>query len=129
MIPMLNKTILLLGSDPISRSVVQELLENSGYSVFPAGDLGEAVDSLKKAPPDLLIVRAYIEDIPGYDAATFLRTKLPGLRVLMVSGLIDDDRVLYRMALEGFEVFPKPFTSAALLEKVKEVLLEVPVKK
>jgi DNA-binding response OmpR family regulator len=120
--PMLNKTILLLGSDPIGRSVVQEALENAGYSVFPAGDLGEAVDSLKKATPDLLIVRSYIEDIPGYDAATFLRTKLPGLRVLMVSGLIDDDRVQYRMSLEGFEVFPKPFTAAELLEKVKEVL-------
>jgi CheY-like chemotaxis protein len=119
---MTNKTILLLGSEPIGRSVIQELLENAGYSVFPAGDLGQAVDSLKKATPDLLIVRYYIEDIPGYDAATFLRTKLPGLRVLMVSGMIDDDRVLNRMALEGFEVFPKPFTAAALLQQVKDVL-------
>jgi two-component system response regulator VanR len=120
--PMMNITILLLGSEPIARSVLQEILENAGYSVFPAGDLGEAVDSLQKAIPDLLIIRAYIEDIPGYDAATFLRTKCPGLRVLMVSGLIDDDRVQYRMALEGFEVFPKPFTAADLLEKVKAVL-------
>ena len=120
--PMTNTTILLLGSEPIGRSVLQELLENAGYSVFPAGDLGEAVDSLQKAIPDLLVIRAYIEDIPGYDAATFLRTKCPGLRVLMVSGLIDDDRVQYRMALEGFDVFPKPFTAADLLEKVKDVL-------
>ncbi len=127
--PMLNKTILLLSSDPIGRPVLQEVLENAGYSVFPAADLGEAVDSLKKATPDLLIVRAYIEDIPGYDAATFLRTKLPGLRVLMVSGFIDDDRVQYRMALEGFEVFPRPFTAAGLLEKVKEVLHKVAPKK
>ena len=119
---MMDTTILLLGSEPIGRSVLQEILENAGYSVFPAGDLGEAVDSLQKAIPDLLVIRAYIEDIPGYDAATFLRTKCPGLRVLMVSGLIDDDRVQYRMALEGFEVFPKPFTAADLLEKVKELL-------
>jgi CheY-like chemotaxis protein len=119
---MTSKTILLLGSEPIGRSVIQELLQNAGYSVFPAGDLGEAVDSLKKATPDLLIVRYYIEDIPGYDAANFLRTKCPGLRVLMVSGTIDDDRIQNRMALEGFEVFPKPFTAAELLEKVKDVL-------
>ncbi len=123
---MLNKTILLLGSEPTGRVVFQEVLENAGYSVFPAGDLGEAVDSLNKATPDLLVVRAYVEDIPGYDAATFLRTKLSGLRVLVVSGLIDDDRVQYRMALEGFEVFPKPFSAAALLEKVEEVLHKTP---
>jgi two-component system response regulator VanR len=118
---MTNKTILLLGSEPIGRSVIQELLENAGYSVFPAGDLGQAVDSLKKATPDLLIVRYYIEDIPGYDAATFLRTKLPGLRVLMVSGMIDDDRVLNRMALEGFEVFPKP-ASERCARRAREII-------
>ncbi len=85
-------------------------------------DLGTAVDRLKEGAPDLLIVRSYVEGIPGYDAATFLRRKCRGLRVLMLGGLIDDDRLQYRMTLEGFEVFPKPFTAAELLEKVKEVL-------
>ncbi len=88
-----------------------------------AGDLGAAVDRRKESVPDLLIVRSYVEGMPGWDAATFLRRKCPGLRVLMVGGLIEDDRLQYRMTLEGFEVFPKPFTAAELLEKVKEVLL------
>ena len=119
---MTRTTILVLMSDPIMRPVVQETLENEGYTVLPAADLGTAVDRLKEMTPDLLIIRSYIESIPGYEAARYLRTKCPGLRVLMVSGLIDDDRVQYRMALEGFEVFPKPFTAADLLEKVKDVL-------
>jgi len=119
---MMNTTILLLNSDPVVRSVVQEALEHGGYSVLAADDLGTAVDRLKECTPDLLIVRSYVEGIPGYDAATFLRRKCRGLRVLMLGGLIDDDRLQYRMTLEGFEVFPKPFTAAELLEKVKEVL-------
>jgi DNA-binding response OmpR family regulator len=121
----MNTTILLLISDPVVRSVIQETLEQGGYSAVAAGDLGTAVDRLKESTPDLLIIRSYVESIPGYDAATFLRTKCPGLRVLMVGGLIDDDRLQYRMTLEGFEVFPKPFTVAALLEKVKDVLHRV----
>jgi CheY-like chemotaxis protein len=120
-----NKTILLLISDPVVRSVIKEILENQGYYVAATGDLGVAVDRLKESTPDLLIIRSYIEGISGYDAATFLRTKCPGLRVLMVGGLIDDDRLRNRLDLEQFEVFPKPFTAAALLEKVKEVLHEV----
>jgi hypothetical protein len=40
----------------------------------------------------------------------------------MVGGLMDDDRLEYRMTLEQFEIFPKPFPAAGLLEKVKEVL-------
>jgi CheY-like chemotaxis protein len=115
-------TILLLISEPIVRSVIQETLEHQGYTVLPAGDLGTAIDRLKELAPDLLIIGPYIEGITGYDAATFLRTKCPGIRVLMVGGLMDDDRLEYRMTLEQFEIFPKPFPAAGLLEKVKEVL-------
>jgi|GEM_PF-1287296 len=122
----MNKTILLLSSDPVIRSVFQEVLEREGYLVVVAGNLGTAVDRLKESTPDLLIIRSYIESIPGYDAATFLRTKCRGLRVLMVGGLIDDDRLQYRMTLEGFEVFPKPFAAAAFLEKVNRMLRKVP---
>jgi DNA-binding response OmpR family regulator len=121
----MNTTILLLSSDPAMRSVIQETLEYAGYSVLAAGDLGTAVDRLKESTPDLLIIRSYVEGISGYDAATFLRTKCRGLRVLMVGGLLDDDRLLSRMTLQGFEVFPKPFAAAALLEKVKDILHKV----
>jgi len=121
----MNKMILLLVSDQVVLSVIKEALEYAGYYVVAAAGLGVAVDRLKESTPDLLIIRSYIEGISGYDAAMFLRTKCPGLRVLMVAGLMDDDRLRNRMALEEFEVFPKPFTAAALLEKVKDVLHEV----
>ncbi|HYA95835.1 MAG TPA: response regulator [Terriglobales bacterium] len=117
-----SKSILLLISDAVIRSAVRDALEQGGYLVTAVGDLGTAVDRLMESPPDLLIIRSYIEDIPGYDAATYLRTRQPGLKVLMIGGLIDDDRLVNRMTLEGFEVFPKPYPAAALLEKVKEVL-------
>jgi DNA-binding response OmpR family regulator len=117
-----SPTILLLMSDPVVRLVVRDALEHGGYSVVAVGDLGAAVDRLKEFTPGLLIIRSYIEDIPGFDAATFLRTRRPGLKVLMVGGLIDDDRLVNRMTLHGFDVFPKPYSAAALLEKVKDVL-------
>jgi len=117
-----SPTILLLISDPVVRLAVRDALEHGGLSVVAVGDLGSAVDRLKEFTPDLLITRSYIEDISGYDAATYLRTKRRGLKVLMIGGLIDDDRLVNRMTLEGFDVFPKPYPAAALLEKVKEVL-------
>ncbi|MFZ3212919.1 MAG: response regulator [Terriglobales bacterium] len=115
-------TILLLISDTVVRAAVRDALEHGGISVVAVGDLGKAVDRLKEFTPDLLITRSYIEDIPGYDAAMYLRTKCPALKVLMIGGLIDDDRLVNRMELGGFEVFPKPYPAAALLEKVRDVL-------
>jgi len=40
----------------------------------------------------------------------------------MLGGLLDDDRLRYRAELQGFEVFPKPYTAAELLQEVKAVL-------
>jgi DNA-binding NarL/FixJ family response regulator len=86
--------------------------------------LGQAVDRLKECSPDLLITRNYVQGLPGHDAAMYLRTKCLQMRVLMVGGLLDDNRLRNREELEGFRVFPKPYSADELLQKVKEVLAE-----
>jgi DNA-binding NtrC family response regulator len=120
----LNATILFLASDTLIRKVISEALDSEGYVVMPASDVASAVDQLKESTPDLLIVRHYTEGISGHDAAMYLRTMCPGIPVLLVGGLLDDDRLENRELLEGFEIFPKPFQAADLLEKVKEVLIK-----
>ncbi len=120
--PTLKATILLLVSPAILRVVIQETLQHEGYTVYPAGDLGTAVDKLKESKPDLLIVSPYVEDMSGYDSANFLRTKCLGLPVLMLGGIIADDRIQNPLTLKGFDFFPQPFTPADLVAKVKDAL-------
>ena len=119
---LMKTTILLLVSDPVVRSVLKETLEHEGYTVLATGDRGQAVDRLKECIPDLLITRTYVEGLPGHDAAMYLRTKCLEMRVLMLGGLLDDERLQYREAMQGFEVFPKPYSVAELLKKVRDVL-------
>jgi DNA-binding NtrC family response regulator len=114
--------ILLLDSEPVVRSVMKEVLEQAGYVVVATGGLGEAVKRLADGRIDLLITRPYVDNIPGHQAAKYLRARNPRMEVLVIAGLLDDDRLRYRAALERFEVFPKPFTVAELLGKVAEVL-------
>jgi DNA-binding NtrC family response regulator len=122
---MLDIAILLLVSPQLLRAAIKETLEHQGYSVFDAGNLGTAVERLKVNKQDLLIISPYLEDISGYDAANFLRTKCPGLPVLVMGGIMDDDRIQTRIAIQGFELFPKPFTAAELIQKVKDTLQKV----
>ncbi len=124
MIPdVLNTTILLLASDSAVREVAREALESAGYSVVPAGNIGTAVERLKSARPDLLMVREYIEEMSGHDAAVYLRKLCHGVPVLIFGGILQDDRLENREILHGIDVFPQPFTAAELLEKVNEVLV------
>lgn len=120
----LNITILLLASDSDIRNVICEALESAGYSVLKADDIGEAVDRLKQSAPDLLMVRHYTENISGHDAAIYLRQMCPGIPVLLVGGILNDVRLENRAIIQGFEIFPKPFRAAELLEQVKGVMVE-----
>jgi DNA-binding NtrC family response regulator len=117
-----NATILLLDSDSVMRTVLHDVLQNAGYLVMKAGDLGAAVDRLSEARPDLLITRPYINSMPGRIAADYLRSRRPGLPVLIVAGYIDEDRLNVQNTIEQFYTFPKPFGRDDLLAKVREVL-------
>ena len=115
--------ILLLDSEPVVRSVLKNILETAGYVVLATGSLGVAVDELARCKIDLLITHPYVNNIPGHEAAKYLRTRCrQRLPVLFVAGLLDDDRLQYRASIEGFEIFPPPFTAAQLIEKVEQVL-------
>ena len=117
-----QSTILLLSSEPVVRTVIQETLENAGYVVLSTGDLGQAVDRLKDCKPDLLLIHPYVDMMSGHDAAKYLHSRCPRMRILMLTGILEDDRLRYRADREKFEIFPDPITGKQLLDKIQEVL-------
>lgn len=122
--PPMQYTLLLLISEPLVRLTMQEVLERDGYLVMATGDLGTAVDRLRECKPDLLIIPPYIDTISGHEAGKYLQSRCPSMRILMVAGLLEDERLRYRAELERVEIFPEPYTGAQLLEKVRQVLAE-----
>ena len=118
----MQSTILLLVSEPMVRMVIQEVLERTGYVVMSTGDLGTAVDRMREARPDLLIISPYVETISGHQAAKYLQSRCPSMKLLMVAGLLADNRLQYRAELEKVNIFPKPFTADELLDEVDRVL-------
>jgi DNA-binding NtrC family response regulator len=117
-----DASILLFDSESVTRAGFRDALESAGYLVVTAADLGEAVDRVAEMRPDLLIIRPYVNSMPGRTAADYLRSKRPGLPVLIVAGFMDDDRVRVQKAIEEFHTFPTPFTRDELVAKVKDVL-------
>lgn len=117
-----NAMILLLSSEPVVRTAIKEVLEHAGHVVLATGSLEVAVQTLAQGKIGLLITHPYIDNITGHQAAKYLQARNPKMGVLIVAGLLDDDRLKYRADVEGFEIFPRPFTAAQLIEKVAEVL-------
>ena len=120
-----NTTILLLVSDPVMRDVLRDALDVDGYLVVVAGELGAAVDRLREMRPDLLITRPYINSMTGQIAADYLRTKRPGLPILIVAGYMEDDRIRDQNAIEDFHIFPRSFTRDEFLKEVRRILTDL----
>jgi two-component system cell cycle sensor histidine kinase/response regulator CckA len=73
-------------------------------------------------PLDLLLTDVVLPGLGGPELAAQLRHRLPGLRVLFMSGFPGTAVLANGELAEGSAFLPKAFTPDALARKVREVL-------
>lgn len=119
-----SETVLVVEDEEAVRCLVREMLAESGYTVLEAAD-GETALSLATShtePIDLLLTDVIMPQISGREVAERLLTQLPHLRVLFMSGYMDDAVVRHGILAAEVDFLAKPFSGNALLVKVREVL-------
>ena len=118
------ETILVLEDEPALLKIAKRSLEAAGYTVLTAGSGAEAlrVSADHRGEIHLLLTDVVLRGPPGTEIARALLQARPSLRVLLMSGYTDD-AIVHRGALrEGTHFLGKPFSSAELTKKVREVL-------
>ena len=119
-----SETILLVEDEDVVRGLAATILEQSGYKVLTASRGEEAIRlCLQRAEPiHLLLTDVVMPETSGKEIADRLRELLPGLSVLFMSGYTDEAIVHHGVLDSNVEFIQKPFTPAALVRKVREVL-------
>ena len=110
----MKRKIVIVDSEPVVRSAVTRILETAGYQVSATAYPTAALDIIKANPPDLVITNVYLPGMTGHEAMRMFKNECPGIRVLMVSGLPDEEVIQKWIQEEGFAAFPKPFSANAL---------------
>jgi CheY-like chemotaxis protein len=106
-------------------SLVREMLLREGYTVFGAGDGEEALQiaSQPENSIDLLLTDIVMPQMNGRELANRLHSKIPGLKVLYMSGFMKEAILkYYGISITGIPFLQKPFTRETLARKVREVL-------
>lgn len=117
-------TILLVEDEDPVRLFTARALRSKGYRVIEAksGEVAlELLDGITERL-DLLITDAVMPVIDGPTLIKLVRERLPGLRVICISGHTDED-IRRRIAQAGEVAFlAKPFSLKQLVGRVSEIL-------
>ncbi|HUD70457.1 MAG TPA: response regulator [Dongiaceae bacterium] len=119
-----SETILLVEDEPSLRQLAAEALRGYGYTVLEAGDGAEALRLCEGHPgPIHLLLADFI--LPGVRADELARQAAathPESRVLYMSGYTDDALVRDGVLEPGVALLQKPFETAHLARRVREIL-------
>ncbi|MFW6139009.1 MAG: ATP-binding protein [Spirochaetota bacterium] len=121
-----DETILLIEDEEAVKNVISTSLRNLGYNVIAANDAEETFALLKKMenPPDLIITDVVLPGISGRKVVENILERFPKTRAIYISGYADDTIVHHGVLENGIPFLQKPFTTAALAQKVRELLDE-----
>jgi two-component system cell cycle sensor histidine kinase/response regulator CckA len=119
-----TETILLVEDDESVRALSRRILQSSGFTVLEAGHGEEAIRVCERHQGHihLLVSDVVMPGLGGRQLAERLLTLRPELKVLYLSGYTDDAVMRHGVLEEQVHFLQKPFSTAALARKVREVL-------
>lgn len=119
-----TETLLLVEAEEAIRVLSRRVLSGLGYQLLEAVDGAEALQiaGRHRGLIDLLVSNIVVSEIGGPQLAEELQKSHPEMKVLYLSGATDD-AIIRHGILEGNGYFlQKPFSPAALVLKVREIL-------
>jgi two-component system cell cycle sensor histidine kinase/response regulator CckA len=119
-----SETVLLVEDQEPLRRAVAAMLSDLGYAVLEAIDAADALRILREPGKDvaLLLTDVIMPKMRGPELAELALAERPGLRVLFVSGFVDDPSTLRLTGGKRPKLLTKPFGMGALAERVREAL-------
>jgi len=111
-----SERILLVESEAKVRRYTKTVLQKYGYTVNAAASGSDALGLWKTLDVDLLISITELPEMRGVDLVEKILENQPTIKVLMISANMGHEPA------ERFHVIIKPFTSEALLRKIRKIL-------
>lgn len=119
------KNILLVEDDPFLADIYTTKFKEAGFQVETAGNGHEAMNKLKEAKPDLLVLDIVLPQSDGWEVLRQIREdkSLQGLKVVILSNLSQKAEVNKALALGAVKYLIKAhYTPSEIVEELKKLL-------
>lgn len=119
--------ILIVDDEPNIVVPLQFIMEQKGYQVMVAADGDEALATIAKFIPDLILLDIMLPDIDGYEICQKVREnpEWQNIKVVFLSAMGRDVDIAKGMALAADAFITKPFSISDIVEKVRDLLKDI----
>lgn len=120
------KKILVVDDDPTVRKLVSEVLQRAGYKVTIAKDGIDAMVTIRRDKPDLMILDIMMPEFNGYDVCHSLKfdPKFKDLPIILLTAR--EQELDPRLGdLMGIEYLHKSCAPLELIQKVEQTIGKV----
>lgn len=119
--------ILIVDDEPNIVVPLQFIMEQKGYQVMVAADGDEALETIAKFIPDLILLDIMLPDIDGYEICQKVREnpEWQNIKVVFLSAMGRDVDIAKGMALAADAFITKPFSISDIVEKVRDLLKDI----
>jgi two-component system response regulator MprA len=117
---MIYRPILVVDDDPDMRLVVAEILETAGYQVETAADGRDALRSIARVRPSLLVTDLHMPNMDAGQLAEVLHQRGQALPIVVLTGTSRTPEQVAR-AIGADACLIKPFEPDLLLETVERL--------
>lgn len=120
----MTKTVLVVDDEPNIVLSLEFLMTQAGYEVRIARDGNEALEAVVEKTPDLILLDLMIPGRDGYDVCQTLRRsqEWAAIPIIMLTAKGREVEKEKGLALGANDYVTKPFSTAELTQRVKELL-------
>ncbi len=120
----MTKKILIVDDEPSIIVPLQFLMEQNGFETTVAFSGEEAMEAIVSNPPDLILLDIMLPIIDGFEVCQRVRerSEWDQVRIVMITAMGSEANIAKGLALGADAYITKPFSNAAVVEKVKELL-------
>jgi CheY-like chemotaxis protein len=117
-------TVLVVDDDPTVHDLLSSALSKEGYRILHARDGAEALEILRKTPPDIVTLDVMMPKIDGWSVLGIMKSdpELDHIPVIMIT-IVDDRNLGY--TLGAAEFMTKPIDRSRLLTLVRSFTAKI----
>ncbi len=118
----MSATILIVDDEESIRQALQGILEDEGYHVTLAYDGIDAIESVQRNLPDLVLLDIWMPRLDGLETLQRLKEIYPDLAIVMISGHGTIETAVKSTKLGAFDFIEKPLSLDKVLVTVQNAI-------